>query len=146
MLKKMSLIVLCVILILAAYELIRRKVGGFGGSYPFAESWEVKRTIEDIEYNLNKLHEKNPNIFFNNDYLFVEKDPTSYWRRVDFFYEERNERVKVLFREFDKHSLILLVSFTNIYTGEVKLMNKDFNWFENRKEKEIFESRILKWL
>ena len=144
--KKISLIVISLILLISGYELLRRHVGGFAGSYPFAESWEVKMTMAEIEHNLEKLHEKNPAIFFDKNNLVLEVDRTGYWKKVDFFYKERNDIVKVLIREFDGYTLISLVSFTNQLSGEIKLMNKDYNWFENKKEKDIFESKILKYL
>jgi len=146
MFKKISVIALSLILIIIGYELIRRNVGGFGGAYPFAETWTVNKSEKEIEYNLNKLHKKNPEAFLDANNLILQVDRTGYWKKIDFFYADRNEIVQVLIREFDNYTSISLVSFVNKSSGETRLMNKDFTWFENRKEKEIFESRILKYL
>lgn len=146
MLKKTVLIIVCLLLIVLGYELMRRNVGSFAGSYPFAESWRVDKSMLEIEANLKKLHSKNPAVFLGKDNLVFEDEPNGYWKRVDFFYGDRNEIVQVLFREFDNYTAVSLLKFVNKSSGEIRLMNRDFNWFANKKEKEIFESRILNYL
>lgn len=146
MIKKIIISVFCLSLIFVASEWFRRNVGGFAGSYPFAESWKINKSIAEIEGNLKLLQQKSPDVFLDKEEFKLANDATGFWKIVNFYYPEREEIVKVLFRGFDNYSQVLLVSFQNISTGEIRLMNKDFNWFENRKEKKIFESRIVESL
>ncbi len=141
--KKFFVIASVLIFCLLGYEFVRRKVGSFGGSYPFAESWNIKKSMDEIEINLLKLHQRSPQLFLNNEALEIKEDATGYWKTVDFFYPDRKEIVHVLFREKGDQTTISLVRFINNDSGEVKVMNKDFNWFKNRREKKIFETRIL---
>jgi len=144
--KKIIFITIGIIFFITGFEIIRRKVGGFGGSYPFAKTWKVKKSMIEIENNLNNLHQNKPDIFFDKNKLNLQFDRTGYWKKIDFFYTDRNEIVQVLFREYDGTTSISLIGFINENSGKIKLMNKDFNWFQNRKEKEIFETRILRYL
>ncbi len=148
--KKPIIIVLSVVISLFLYELGRRKVGSFAGNYPFAETWTIPRPLDDVKSRLFTLHQLNPNLFrdtaslqFTNAYPL---NPSSL-NRMDFYYVDRDEDVKVIItpsRECDTCTKIALISFTNRKDGNVRLMNRDFNWFANRREIRTFEDRILR--
>ncbi|MFZ4261596.1 hypothetical protein ACFRAE_06110 [Sphingobacterium sp. HJSM2_6] len=143
MLKTVLKNTLFLLVVLIGYEVIRRNVGGFAGSYPFAETWTLNKSMVDVEENLKILQQKNPDLFLDKHELKLDNDPTGYWKIVNFYYPERNEIIKVLIRGFENNCKVLLLSFENKNTATIRLMNKDFNWFENRKEIKLFESRIL---
>ncbi len=127
-------------------ELARRRIGSFGGAYPFVETWKINHSIKDVENNLAKLHRLNPTLFKDTTQLVLAPDFTGHWKKIDFYYTDRDEIVQVLIRGFGSRTNISLYRFINKNSGVIRLMNKDFNYFNNRREKELFENRILKYL
>lgn len=148
--RKAITITLSVIAILSLYELGRRNIGGFAGSYPFAETWTIHHPLEDVKLRLAKLHRISPNLFrdtaslqFTNAY---SSDPSSQ-DRIDFYYADRDEYVQVIITsswECDTCAEVALVSFISRKNSTIRLMNRDFNWFANRREIQTFEDRILR--
>ncbi|WP_343539687.1 hypothetical protein [Sphingobacterium thalpophilum] len=145
-LVKVVIFLLTTTVIILIWELARRRVGSFGGSYPFVETWKIDHSIEDVEINLGKLHRLNPSLFNDTTQLVLAPDFTGHWKKIDFYYTDRDEIVQVLIRGFGSHTNISLYRFTNKNNGMIRLMNRDFNYFNNRHEKELFENRILKYL
>lgn len=148
--KKPIIIVFSVVISLFLYELARRKAGSFAGNYPFAEAWTIPHPLEDVKSSLAKLHQLNPNLFRDTARLHFQNafslNPSSL-DRIDFYYADRDEDVKVIITsssECDTSTEVALISFTNRKNGIVRLMNRDFNWFANRREIQIFENRILR--
>lgn len=139
-------IILISVLIISSYEFLRRSVGSFAGSYPFVETWKIDHRIEDVEINLGKLHNTNPDLFKDKTALSLENDHTGHWKKIYFYYSDREEVVQVLIRGRGSFTNVSLLSFTNTKDGKIRLMNKDFNFFENQREKRIFENRVLKYL
>ncbi len=137
-----------IVLTLSMYELSRRNVGDFGGAYPFAEKWLVKRNIVDVRSDIQAFYKMYQEKFLDTEKSLFRDDPTGFWQEILFFYPERNEVVKVLIAESTDCkdcTVVSLVSFVNTRDGTVRLMNKDFNYFANRREKQIFERCILKY-
>lgn len=138
-----------VVIFLSIYELFRRNVGAFAGTYPFAEKWLIKRSIEDVGESLILFHKVSPTSFNDTSNLDLRSDPNGLWKEVYFSYPERSEVVQVLFatsNDCKRCTVVSLVSFIDMNDGTVRLMNKDFNYFANRREKRIFEHRILKYI
>ncbi len=143
---------LSILAIAGLYELCRRRVGSFAGSHPFGEGWTIQLPIDDVKSKLTKLHQANPKLFrdtakltFTNSHSNIKPDK----ERIDFYYADRNEDVKVIFRQSvdcKKCTKVSLISFTNRKDGTMRLMNRDFNWFANQREIKTFEERILKYI
>jgi len=75
--------------------------------------------------------------------LQFEIDHTGYYSKVDFFYEDSGEVVRTFLRgRKSGETTLTLVEFEKRDKGETKKMNKDFNYFENRKEIKKFERLI----
>lgn len=142
-LKKLFLGVLFLIIGFSCFEFFRRQVGGFAGSYPFAEVWQIAGSLEDTERKLIKLHQIEPNLFFENGKFSFKNDTSGYWKKVDFYYKERQEIVHALIRDNGNNTNIYLVSFVDTVTGDLRLMNKDFGFFANLTEMKYFEKNIL---
>ncbi|TDQ76331.1 hypothetical protein [Sphingobacterium yanglingense] len=136
-------LILFLIIAFFCFEFFRRQIGGFAGSYPFAEVWQIAGSIEDTERKLIKLHEIEPDLFFENDSLSFKNDPTKYWKKVDFYYKDRQEIVHALIRDDGNNTDIYLVSFVDTVTGDLRLMNKDFGFFANLREMKDFENKVL---
>lgn len=145
-LKWILAILVSIVFVFLFCELLRRKVGSFAGSYPFAETWVIHKNIHDIESNIKEMQGEDPSLFMDSNSVVISPDYTGYYKRVDFFYPERQEVLNVLIRANGEETTIALISFINKETGEVRMMNKDFNFFENREEKIMFKNRILKYL
>lgn len=88
-----------------------------------------------------------PDIFVEGDSLLFAKDHTGYWLKVNFYDEEGNKSVQTLIREADKgFTNLTLVSFIDKKTGHVRLMNRDFGFFDNRRQIKRFDDLIVKKL
>lgn len=122
-------------------ELMRRRIGNFAGSYPFAESWNINSSIDSVEIAIRALKLKEPQLFHVEDSLAFEKDPTGYWRKVNFMYD--NQLVNALIRENDKKTSLLIFKIINIETGDVKLINRDYDFIQHRKVINKFRKNIL---
>src|SRR5690606_25918969 len=84
-----------------------------------------------------------PELFPTQDSLQFEIDHTGYYSKVDFFYQDSEEVVRTLLRgRKSGETTLTLVEFVKRDNGEIKKMNRDFNYFENRKEMKKFERLI----
>lgn len=132
-----------VLLSLLLLEFCRRNVGSFAGSYPFAKKWKIDYPIEKVETALKELQQSDPAIFFQKDSLVLKPDIFPLNKRVDFYYADRHEIVHTFISGFGSNTQLTLVSFYNTQSGVLRLMNRDFNFFDNEKEKQIFKTRII---
>lgn len=132
-----------VLLSLLLLEFCRRNVGSFAGAYPFAEKWEIDYSIEEVEAALKELQQSDPAIFFQKDSLVLKPDIFAFNKRVDFYYADRHEIVHTFIRGFGNNTHLTLISFNDTQSGVLRLMNRDFNFFANEKEKQIFKTRII---
>lgn len=74
-------------------------------------------------------------LFPAQDVLQFDIDHTGYYSKVDFYYEDSQQIVKTLLRERKSgETTLTLVEFEKSENGELKKMNRDFNYFDNRKE------------
>ena len=59
-------------------ELFRRKIGGFAGSYPFVEYWDIKASEREVIDAIKELNKTNPNFQPPNNVEFISKRDTGY--------------------------------------------------------------------
>ena len=141
--KHTFIIVLTIVAVLMGYELLRRKVGSFAGSYPFAEKWTIAAPLDSVKNAIVKLKNSDPMLFPAQDVLQFDIDHTGHYSKVDFYYEDSQQIVKTLLRERKSgETTLTLVEFEKSENGELKKMNRDFNYFDNRKEIKKFERLI----
>jgi len=55
-------ILIGIIFIFGCEELFRRRIGGFAGSYPFAETWEINASEKEVIDAIIELKRENPNL------------------------------------------------------------------------------------
>jgi len=72
------LFVLCFLFLFGANEFLRRKVGGFAGSYPFVEYWEIHASEREVIDAIKELNKINPNFQPPNNARFISKRDTGY--------------------------------------------------------------------
>ncbi|MBK7957336.1 MAG: hypothetical protein IPK03_04025 [Bacteroidetes bacterium] len=61
-----------------ANEFLRRKIGGFAGSYPFVEYWDIQASEEEVIAAIKELNKVNPNFQPPNNFEFISKRDTGY--------------------------------------------------------------------
>ena len=132
----------CFLFLFGANEFCRRVLGGFAGSYPFAESWNIAAIEEDVIKAIKELKNENPNLRPQNDTSFRN----SYWFYVDFNYADTKQIVHTWTRpgrnEFTTDLTFVSLSSSN-ENEEDKLINRDFWYWSNRQEINKFKSQIV---
>ena len=134
-------------------EFFRRKIGGFAGSYPFVESWDIKASEREITDAIKELNKTNPNFQPpKNIKLISERDSSNdrdYWLYINLYYPDTKEIVQTWTRpDFDTTiTTFAFVSLNNIDNPtEFKLINRDFWYIANKREiskfKTIFVDKI----
>ena len=132
---------LLLITVIFVAEFMRRRVGAFAGSYPFAASWTVETDLDTLQLAILSLQAKKPQLFPPKDRDSLKKDTTAYWHKINFLYD--NKFLSAAIRGQGKHTTILLIKVINTKTGVVKLINRDFNYIAHRKLLKQFEQHIL---
>ena len=59
-------------------EIFRRKIGGFAGSYPFVEYWDIKASEREVIDAIKEITKENPNLIPPNETEFISKRDTGY--------------------------------------------------------------------
>jgi len=72
------LLVFCFLFLFATNEFLRRKIGGFAGSYPFVESWDIQASEREVIDAIKELNKVNPNFQTPNNIEFISKRDTGY--------------------------------------------------------------------
>jgi len=141
--KYLLIVIFSLFLIFGAYEYLRRNIGGFGGPYPFAKTYEFgipeKELLDVIAYVKANNAEIRP---FRNS----PNSKHRYWTNVTFYYSDTEEFVNTWTRSSkDEKSttfaLVSLVPRSDIRKG--RKINADYDFFENRKEIKKFEEKII---
>ena len=161
-------------------ELLRRKIGGFAGSYPYAVTWDFNATEREVVNAIIELKKENSDIqppnqieytskrdtgyIWNSDEMkiYLEKYKTDsltplpeknwnnyyhdYWLTVDFYYLDTKEIVRTWTRpDFDTtittFAFVSLIKLDNKLDN--KLINRDFGFFENRRQIKKFEKYFV---
>lgn len=129
-------------------EFNRRLVGGFAGSYPFAQSWEFKITEDNLIDIIKDIKTDYPELQVPND-TSLTSGKSSYWHFIDFYDIEKNEIISTWVRESDESipsTSFALVSYTTTkdsMKSERKLINKDYWFLENKNRIKSFEKLIV---
>jgi len=181
--RKTTIIIFCgIIFLCGCEEIMRRTIGGFGGSYPFAESWEInakesvvidaikKFTVDGVggkPHGLTELESiaKRDTLY---DWLSpkmveyrrqLEKDSLTplpkynsdnsypnYWLFIDFYYTDTKQVVHAWTRP-ETDSTKTTIAFVSIgdpgNRSQTKLINKDFWYFENKKQIVKFKKFVV---
>jgi hypothetical protein len=127
------------------------------GSYPFAEKYELDYPYDVVKKTIVEFKQKNrnysvPKVTINNsgswDLIDEPKGSTKIWYGFYFYNGKENKIYFTLIQSIDKNktefSFVAINNGLNI--GNWKDINNDLNYFENKKEKENFESSILQHL
>ena len=134
--------VTCFLFLFGANEFFRRVLGGFAGSYPYVESWNIAAKEEDVIKAIQKLKDENPNLKPQKDTSFR----SSYWFFIDFNYSDTKQTVHTWTRpgrnEFSTDLAFISLSSSD-KTKDDKLINKDFWYWSNRREINKFKTQIL---
>jgi hypothetical protein len=77
-------VLICFICLFGCEELIRRKIGGLGGSYPFVESWKINYKESEIIEAIMELKKENHKLQPPNYKELVGQRDTGYmWNSVE---------------------------------------------------------------
>lgn len=177
--KYIIILAVCLVVVWRCEEFFRREIGGFGGSYPFVETWsfnvpesEVINAIKEIKKNDPTLQP--PNQFeltstrridydWGNEEMiqYTEKhmrDSTvplpplsksnskeDYWLYVDFYYKNSKQVIETWTRPYDDSSTTFALVAIKYYDrpDEIKLINKDFGYFDNKYQINNFKKNIV---
>jgi hypothetical protein len=124
------------------------------GSYPYAEKYELNYSEEQVKAAIAKFKREEPQylvpkVTINNkgswDLTDGQSKEPSHWYGVYFYYKSENKILFTWIRPAGKNKTTL--AFVSINEGlnlpNWKRINKDFGFFENRRQKKDFEERIL---
>ena len=126
------------------------------GSYPYAEIYEIKNSEMKVNEAIKTFKNLNPeyivpevNINNKGSFNLAESEgrkDNSQWNFNYFFYKNENEIIFTWTRTNSNGNTDFAFVGVNksLTLGNWKDINNDFGFFENRKEKEKFENRILK--
>ncbi len=130
------------LLVFITNEFCRRVLGGFAGSYPYAEAWNIAAKEDDVIKAIKELKNKNPNFSPQNDTSFRN----SYWFYTDFNYPDTKQTVHVWTRP-GKNEFTTDIAFISLSSldknEEDKLINKDFWYWSNKREIHKFKNQII---
>lgn len=144
--KRIIIISVTIFLLLwGCEEFLRRKIGGFAGSYPYAETWEVDASETEVIEIIKQIKITHPELQPPYDTALISCR-TSYWNYVTFYFLDTKELVHTWTREaYDtSRTTVALVSFSPVDNpNEQHLINKDYWFFANLKRREKFEKRII---
>lgn len=125
------------------------------GSYPTAETWTISAKQEDIIKGIKELKQEHPELD-PSDRPVPNSRIVKYWYLEIFHYSDTDEDIEIYLRP-GEDSLFTILGFTSIrqhmdtFTPEAKLnytssrdINKDYSYFENKKQIKKFEETILK--
>jgi hypothetical protein len=125
-----------------AEEVFRRVLGGLAGSYPFVESWNIAAKEADVIKAIEELKNENPSLRLPNDTSFRSR----YWFYVDFYYADTKQVVHTWTRP-GRNQFTTDLAFVSISNSdknqEDKLINRDFWFWDNRREINRFKTRII---
>lgn len=121
-------------------EFVRRKIGGFAGSYPFVESWELYAREVDVIKAIEAVKKESPDLVPLNDTSYRY----SYWYDNDFYYTDTKELVRTWTRE-NLDSTTTTFAFVGLlkFDEEERLINRDFWYLANKLEIGKFKKIIL---
>lgn len=135
---KRVVIILVVIMtcLFGCEEILRRGIGGFAGSYPFAETWDLNAREADVIDVIKDLKTEDSKLQPPNEAELTSKGDTTneldYWLYINFYYKDTKQIVHTWTRPSldSTHTTFALVSFANLNDSlSEKMINKDFWYF-----------------
>ena len=131
-------------------EFFRRKIGGFAGSYPFAEYWDLKASEREITDAIKELSKINPNFQPPKNIEFISTRDTSndtdYWLYINLYYPDTKEIVHTWTRpDFDTTvTTFAFVSLSKVENPtDYRLINRDFWYIANKKQISKFKRTFV---
>jgi hypothetical protein len=78
------ILVFCFLFLFGANEFFRRKIGGFAGSYPFVEYWDIHASEREVIDAIKELNKVDPNFQPPDNIGFISKRDTGYiWKSFE---------------------------------------------------------------
>jgi hypothetical protein len=174
--KKIKFILRFLLLFLIIWgceEFFRRKIGGFAGSYPFVEYWDIKATESEVIFAIKELKQEDISLQPPGDTILVQERNTEYdWdskEMIDFSAKLEIDSLTPFPKKTKKNTkdgYWLYINFYYSETGEIvktwlrpdfdstittlafvglnrKLINRDYWFLDNQKEIKKFKKRIV---
>lgn len=131
-------------------EFFRRKIGGFAGSYPFVEYWNIKGSEKEVIDAIRELNKTNTNFQPPKNVEFISTRNTSnerdYWLYVNLYYPDTREIVHTWTRPSFNQSVttFAFVSLSSIDNPtEYRLINRDFWYVANKLQINKFKRNFV---
>lgn len=155
--KSIRIVVLAVIGFLSLWgceEFVRRKIGGFAGSYPFVEYWEINASEQEVITAIRELVKSNPGYRPPDSTEHISTRDSSiendYWLHIVLYYPDTREVVQSWTRP-DADTSVTTFAFVGLRSidipSEMRLINRDFWFLANRQQirkfKTTFVDRII---
>jgi hypothetical protein len=147
--KFLAIILIVFLSLWGCEEFVRRKIGGFAGSYPFTESWELKATEAEVLSAIVELKKNYPDLQPpNQKKLYEPRDSnSSYWLYIDFYYADTKEVVHTWIRPAYEDSTVTTFAFISLseleYPSSYRLINRDFWYVANKYQIHKFRSTLV---
>ncbi|WP_046369059.1 hypothetical protein [Flavihumibacter petaseus] len=117
------------------------------GSYPYSEDYEIDLPEEDVIKAIKAFKTDNPEFVVPGPvgYMDGRKDSADYWYHAFFYYSKENVIVNTWTRPVSRYKTTFAFVGLNsgLQLGNWKLINHDFGRSENKRQKKLFEERIL---
>lgn len=133
------------LLLWGSEEFLRRKIGGFAGSYPFVESWVLDVSETELIQIITEMKEKHPNLQPPFDTTLIG-ERHSYWCFIKFYYPDSKEIVHTWVRpnyDTTKTTLAFYSLTGSESPNKHRLINRDFWYLANKNEIRKFEKTIV---
>jgi hypothetical protein len=118
------------------------------GSYVYAEEYILDMESSKLITIVRQFKNDHPEYVVPASLHIVDgkRDSADLWYHVYFFYPVENRIVKTWIRSTpdDKTTFAFVCLNEGLILGHWKYINKDFSFFENRRQKQLFEKRILR--
>lgn len=142
------------LILLGLFLLYRFAIELAPGSFPYAETYELNASEEDVIKTIDQFKRDHPELCIpkveiqnNGQYDLKDgrKDSSDLWYSIYFYYLKENQIAYTWTRSEGKQkTTFAFVSLNSGLTlGNWKDINKDFGSSENKKLKGQFEARIL---
>ncbi len=132
--------------VIAEYK--RRVIGGFAGSYPFAETWHFSVPEDSLITAVEALKSKDSTLQVPEGHS-IDSERSSYWYHIQLYDPVKNETIYIWTRPGldNQSSTLALVSYKPVIDYDIAnkryLINKDFWKLENEQRIESFERRVV---
>lgn len=128
-------------------EYKRRVIGGFAGSYPFAETWSFNVSEDTLIEVIRKLKANDNSLQVPNETELLA-GRNSYWFYIKLFDNENDEVIHIWTRaSTSTSSTLALVGYSKYANSDLnierQLINADFWKLENDKRIEKFEKLVI---